>query len=435
MGVFLMARSVLLSLAAVPLLAGLGCSNEPITKSWVFTSKAPSVSTPLVTDKYIYFGNDVGIDAINRRGGFVWRLDRQGMTVVGGPAQYEDIVLFGATNSTFYAARTDGQELWKYRVEARIKSDPTVYKDTVIFSSYDGHVYALDVTSGKLRWAFPSDQDEGLPGPPTQPAVAAYSAALAAHRKAEIACAAQKEAAEDGAEVTCEVGAAPAMPVSGKGPDWEWPPSDFAYSSPRVFDGTVILGNMDWNVYALDADTGKLRWRTRLNGTVTSTAVHHKGRVYIGSNGRLGGKKAEDGRLYALNLKDGSIPTRKDGTPMFFQAVNEVNSSAAVAGDDLYVGDVAGNLYALDVNTLQQKWSFKTGGPIRGRPVVYKSLVFAGSGVGDRHMYAVNRASGKVFWKYRTGGKVESDPVVVGDELLFTSHDRRLYAFKIRKTP
>jgi outer membrane protein assembly factor BamB len=430
-----MARSILFSLTVLPFMAAGGCSSEPITKSWVFTSKAPSVSTPLVTDKYIYFGNDVGIDAINRRGGFVWRLDRQGMTVVGGPAQYEDIILFGATNSTFYAARTDGQELWKYRVEARIKSDSVVFEDSVIFSSYDGHVYSLDVTSGKLRWVFPSEDDEGLPGPPTQPAVAQYIAALNAHRLASSDCEEKKSTAEEGVSVTCDLGAAPLMPASGKGPDWEWPPSDFAYSSPQVFEGTVILGNMDWNVYALDAKTGRLRWRTRLNGTVTSTAVHHEGKVFIGSNGRLGGKKAEDGRLYALNLKDGSVPKLKDGTPMFFQAVNEVNSSAAIAGDSLYVGDVAGNLYALDVKTLEKKWAFKTGGPIRGRPVVYKSLVFAGSGVGDRHMYAVNRSNGKVFWKYRTGGKVESDPVIVGDELFFTSHDRRLYAFKIRKTP
>ena len=84
---------------------------------------------------------------------------------------------------------------------------------------------------------------------------------------------------------------------------------------------------------------------------------------------------------------------------------------------------------------MKEKWSFKTNGPIRGRPAIYKNLVFIGSGAGDNQMYALRQDDGKVFWKYKTGGKIESDPVISGDELFFTSHDRRLYAFKIRKTP
>ena len=48
-------------------LAAASCTSEPITKSWVFVSKAPSVSTPLVTQDRIFFGSDVGLD-----GSTVW---------------------------------------------------------------------------------------------------------------------------------------------------------------------------------------------------------------------------------------------------------------------------------------------------------------------------------------------------------------------------
>ena len=71
-----------------------------------------------MTQDRIFFGSDVGLDAINRLGGFVWRLDRQGMNVVGGPAAYEDIVLFGSTNSQFYAASYDGRMVWEYTAGA-----------------------------------------------------------------------------------------------------------------------------------------------------------------------------------------------------------------------------------------------------------------------------------------------------------------------------
>jgi outer membrane protein assembly factor BamB len=411
-------------------LSSWGCTKEPITKSWEFVSKAPSVSTPLVTKDRIFFGSDVGLDAINRLGGFVWRLDRQGMAVVGGPAALDDIVLFGSTNSQFYAASYDGRMVWEYTAGARIKSDPLVDGDAVIFSSYDGHVYKVRVEDKKQIWIFPSEMVEDLSGPPTNPSVKAYLAAVDARDKALGDCAAAAEAAkaEGKQPAACEAGPEPDMPTSGKGAEWEWPPADFAYSSPQRFGEVIVLGNMDWNVYALRADSGELVWRSRLNGTVTSTSSAGDGVIYVGSNGRLGGKRPEDGRLYALDLKTGKVVNS-------FQAKNEVNSSAAVVGSDLYIGDVAGNLYCLDAKTLKEKWSFKTNGPIRGTPAVYKSLVFIGSGVGDNHMYALNRKTGQVFWKYKTGGKIESDPVIDGDELFFTSHDRRLYAFKIRQTP
>jgi len=411
-------------------LAAASCTSEPITKSWVFVSKAPSVSTPLVTDDRIFFGSDVGLDAINRLGGFVWRLDRQGMNVVGGPTAYDDIVLFGSTNSQFYAASYDGRMVWEFTAGARIKSDALTDGDAVIFSSYDGHVYKMAVEDKKVQWIFPDTDAEELPGPPTNPKVKAYTEAVTAYEQKAADCAAKDEAAKaEGKEPeACEVGDQPAVPASEQGAAWEWPPADFAYSSPTRVGDLIILGNMDWNVYAISAATGQLVWRTRLNGSVTSSAVSGEGVVYIGSNGRLGGKSPEDGRLYALDAKTGKIVNS-------FQAKNEVNSSVRILGDTIFFGDVAGNMYSLDAKTLKEKWSFKTNGPIRGRPAVYKGLVFIGSGVGDNQMYALHQDTGKVFWKYKTGGKIESDPVISGDELFFTSHDRKLYAFKIRKSP
>ena len=174
-------------------------------------------------------------------------------------------------------------------------------------------------------------------------------------------------------------------------------------------------------------------------GTVTSTPVLHNGMIFIGSNGRLGGKVPEHGKVYALDVKTGAIINSYD------EIQNEVNSSAAIEGDDLYIGDLDGTLHAVDVNSFKaagkdaakpvNRWKFQTTGPIRGRPVVYKSLVFIGSGTDDHHMYALKRSDGSVFWKYRTGNKIESDPVVFEDELFFTSADKKLYAFKIRQTP
>lgn len=461
------------------------CDNAPITKSWDYRSKAPSVSTPLVLKDRVYFGTEVGLDAINRKGGHVWRVDKQGMNVVGGPTFYKDMVLYGSTNGNFYAVSTKGKPVWEWPTSARIKSDPTTHEGNVIFSSYDGHVYNVQVVANEENWRFPGQLEEDLPGPPTLPEVAAYLTKKIAWDKephwankmlseAERdnadninAAAAKCEEAKDTADASnapppdcwkwraAQLAREPMPPAppsvsdlrkkcgkdakcrSTESQRWEWPPGDFAYSSPLVVPGEnlVVLGNMDWHVYAIDLSTGNLRWRTRLVGTVTSTPVLHNNLIFIGSNGRLGGKEPVHGRVYALDAKTGAIVSTYE------EITNEVNSSAAIDGEDLYIGDLDGTLHAVALNSFakdgkaKNNWKFQTTGPIRGRPVVYKSLVFIGSGTDDQHMYAIKRSDGTVFWKYRTGGKIESDPVIFEDELFFTSADKKLYAFKIRQTP
>ncbi|MBM64907.1 MAG: hypothetical protein CMH55_01575 [Myxococcales bacterium] len=496
--------SVILS---APFLLVTACDSAPITKSWDYRSKAPSVSTPLVLKDRVYFGTEVGLDAINRKGGHVWRVDKQGMDVVGGPTFYKDTVLYGSTNGNFYAVTTKGTPRWEYATAARIKSDPTTHEGNVIFSSYDGHVYNMTIDKGKGNWRFPGATEEDLPGPPTLPVVAEYLKKKAdwANEPHWATKMLTQESDQGDAEkinevtVQCEEAKAQADAAGSAPPDcwrwrmeqlgrepmpphppskkqidskcgkdaacrdlesqaWEWPPGDFAYSSPLVVpeENLVVLGNMDWHVYAIDLQSGKLRWRTRLVGHVTSTPVLHNGMIFIGSNGRLGGKKPINGKVYALDVKTGAVVSSYE------EITNEVNSSAAIDGDDLYIGDLDGTLHAVDINTFKpsktcskadecgegvactagicqskpvNRWKFQTTGPIRGRPVIYKSLVFIGSGTDDQHMYAIKRSDGTVYWKYRTGGKIESDPVVFEDELFFTSADKKLYAFKIRQTP
>ena len=60
-------------------------------------------------------------------------------------------------------------------------------------------------------------------------------------------------------------------------------------------------------------------------------------------------------------------------------------------------------------------------------------MIGAGSS-GDGQIYALQRDSGELFWKFRTGGSIKSDPVLKNDLLYITSGDGYLYVFRIRKT-
>ena len=53
----------------------------------------------------------------------------------------------------------------------------------------------------------------------------------------------------------------------------------------------------------------------------------------------------------------------------------------------VYVGSNDGRLYALDVETGQEKWRFKTGGPVASSPAIAGGVVYFSSL--DGYLYAV----------------------------------------------
>ena len=53
----------------------------------------------------------------------------------------------------------------------------------------------------------------------------------------------------------------------------------------------------------------------------------------------------------------------------------------------MYFGGVDGNVYSVEAKNGRLRWSFKTGGPIPGSPVVHEGVVYIGSM--DHKVYAL----------------------------------------------
>ncbi|UCD29859.1 MAG: PQQ-binding-like beta-propeller repeat protein, partial [Planctomycetota bacterium] len=47
-----------------------------------------------------------------------------------------------------------GKQLWRFTVDGRVDSPPTIYQGMVLFGSSDGHVYCLRASDGELVWRF-----------------------------------------------------------------------------------------------------------------------------------------------------------------------------------------------------------------------------------------------------------------------------------------
>lgn len=108
-----------------------------------------------------------------------------------------------------------------------------------------------------------------------------------------------------------------------------------------------------------------------------------------------------------------------------------------VADGVIYIGTEAGALYAVELATGQELWSFETGGPVFHAPVVHKDIVIFGSW--DGGLRAVSRVTGELQWLFQAG-QVDWDvrdifingiPTIIDDVVYFSSEDFNVYAVDV----
>ena len=114
---------------------------------------------------------------------------------------------------------------------------------------------------------------------------------------------------------------------------------------PVVIGNTVYFGSHDGNFYALDADSGYMRWVFKSGAPINSIPYADKDQVYFGS---------QDGKLYALSRETGeevwNFPTR-----------SQINSLVQRYGDSIiFVGD-ADAIYFLSPEGVEQHRIFNPG--------------------------------------------------------------------------
>ncbi len=158
-------------------------------------------------------------------------------------------------------------------------------------------------------------------------------------------------------------------------------------------DGTIFWGSLDTYIRAVDA-AGRQLWKKMTLGFVAaSAAIGSDGTVYIGSF---------DSNLYALNPQTGAVKWK-------FPTGDHIYASAALASTGgktsaIYLASADGTLYALGPEG-SLRWKYDTGDVIRSSPVVGKTpdgssdIVYFGDGNGK--LYALN-ADGSLRWAFDT---------------------------------
>jgi outer membrane protein assembly factor BamB len=191
-------------------------------------------------------------------------------------------------------------------------------------------------------------------------------------------------------------------------------------SSPLVLDDVVYVGDWNGRVYALSAASGATRWTFQTGDKVKDAIAYAGGRVYFGSY---------DHHVYALNARTGKL-VWKTAAQQRLGNRGTFYSTPAVAYGRVYIGSTDGKVYSFGATSGKLRWSHGTGGYVYSSPAVYEQRVYAGSFTGD--LFCFDAATGDVRWKYRTNGPISGSPIVINGVVYVSSLKGRTYGLDPR---
>lgn len=245
-----------------------------------------------------------------------------------------------------------------------------------------------------------------------------------------------------------------------------------------AYDGGLVFVTTGYGqLVALDAASGNILWRQRLDAPVSGAPVAGNGVVYVASRDFVGrAVRASDGKLLweasgspsNAGVMGASAPALSGNTVIFpfasgellaadtesgdilwqgqvagtrvgraIAVIRDMTGDPVIAGDRIYSGSSSGRIDAFDLATGIREWSAKDGA--NSPVVVAGGSVFA---VNDEaQLVRLDAATGGVIWRielpYYTDNKVKRQdrifahygPVLAGGRLFVASSDGILRAF------
>jgi outer membrane protein assembly factor BamB/tRNA A-37 threonylcarbamoyl transferase component Bud32 len=301
----------------------------------------------------------------------------------GSAACDRGIVYVGSYDNHLYALNIEtGKMLWKYQTDGGIVSRPAILNDSVFIGSEDSRLHVVSRRTGSLQWTYYTKGPVRSSPFPAHGHIFIGSDDWAIHAINisggrgiwQIETSAEVRStpfvAQDAVYAGNESGEFYCLDFRG-GIKWRYKTKRAITSSPTITDGLVLFCSLDSHLYALDTKSGYLVWRFKMDrGSISSPCVAD-GLIFTGSI---------DGNIYCVNLNSAKEVWR-------FQTEHQITGSPIIVGDRLYCGSVDGNLYCLDHQTGQLHWKFKTNNPITATPAAQNGMIFIGST--DKQFYAL----------------------------------------------
>jgi outer membrane protein assembly factor BamB len=216
-------------------------------------------------------------------------------------------------------------------------------------------------------------------------------------------------------------------------------------TAPVIHEGLIFVGHTKG--LSVFSKHGEKQWEVPTAGAILSSPVVIENDVLFGDSlGNLYSFAALDGQehwrmkcsdeislsstydenIYFSSGKSCYAASRETHTILWsFDSEGRITSAPLYAGDVVYVASWDNYVYALDAETGAVQWKYQAGWGFDVSPVVSNGVLFVGSV--DNNLYAL-QADGTVRWVFTCKAGIHSSPIVYGDYVFFGSDDGRVYA-------
>jgi outer membrane protein assembly factor BamB len=270
---------------------------------WSASPASEPLSRPLIGQEMAFVGGDDGrVYALSVSSGEVlWSVETGGavkgtLAILRPGSGTPPTVIAGSHDHRVYGIDApSGAKRWTFETDGKISKPPATRGDTVYVSSTDGVLYALRGATGERQWAFDAEEASISTPMVVQEHVVVYApddaiVALGADA-GETVWRAPADGYVIGPEVAVVGGTLYWQPadavIQATDPEtgdtrWRFDTRSFnAAVSPVVADGTVYVGAFNGDAefdpktawFALDAATGKERWKTETDGLTRGIAT------------------------------------------------------------------------------------------------------------------------------------------------------------------
>ena len=300
-------------------------------------------------------------------------------TVVG------DVMFIGSCAGTFYALnKSTGQVRWSYDIrkdgkQQSFHGDPLVTNDLILVGTDHacdpdgmGHVYAFERDSGNVRWKYPSTS---VPTDIIQIGSNVYFGSFQ----------------DRWSSVDLRTG----------GTKWNFstgtPNPNCDMPKAPVTDGnSLFIASLDGVIYSLDASSGQVSWKRKLPAAPSTGLALTNKTIYVGT---------KDQRVYRLNAQTGAVISdlAVEAKPV---------GRLAVAGDSLFMflenaAERIGYIISVDSTLSGVRWKQRSSPDWASeRPHLWKDLVIAGNCRGE--MAAFRATDGAPQWNLSLKGCIRS---------------------------
>lgn len=334
---------------------------------WKVPTGAPIEAPPVAFGSQVFVGSTEGtfyaFDQTTGRRNWAKRPEGRISTAPAlgqadfGEGPIETMIAVVDDDGVVRALRADnGTEEWRIELDIRIRSSPVIADGKVFVATTGGFVYAFELTTGELLWTYPDgDTDLG-----------SLSADLAYHDGILYV------GSQSGTLHLIDVTASTPEPVC------QFEADEAIMVNPIVVDPIVYVSTNGQTIWTLPVGA--------CQGTVPERQPFYISEAPIAVAPAIVGDiiyLPTDRFLYARDLRTSEFDWPAD------KVTGEANISAppVVTNDAVYFADESGVVHAVDRDTGDHLWSWRTDLHVRGAPAVANEIVFISSG--DGFVYAV----------------------------------------------